>query len=170
MSKPSYPGLGQFLQEYGLTDMGLTLMDKLTLQEMHALLFANRPFFLERLKAVGITRPPDRQKLANALSKASKAGAFPPPNPLPHLHPCIFTETAETLTIRLTAAAGVKSHQVQFSVDVNSVSVTVLGERTALCGHLSGIVKPKDCSWEIERTKPPEYDPLLTAAEYAKPH
>ena len=159
------PGLGEFLQEHGLQELGPRLMDKLSIMEMHGLLEANRPIFLERLKEVGIDKLAERQKLANALSKAKKRGALPPASPMPHLLPCVFKETADQLTVWLAVEAGIKGHQVGFSADANSVDVKVRGERTALSGLLCGHIKPRECTWELERAPPAEYDPLLTAAE-----
>ena len=41
----------RFLEEHGLGDLRPTLRESLTLDEMQALCSANRPRFLERLKA-----------------------------------------------------------------------------------------------------------------------
>ena len=158
-------GLGQFLQEHGLTELGPKLIEKLSLQEMHGLLMANRPILLERLKEIGIDRLGDRQKLANSLSRASKQGALPPAPPMPHLEPCTFEETAEQLTVWLSVPAGIKAHQMGVDIDANSVQVHVLGERTALRGRLCGHICPAKCTWELQRSPAVEYDPLLEAAE-----
>ncbi|KAL1519163.1 hypothetical protein AB1Y20_003423 [Prymnesium parvum] len=159
------PGLGEFLQRYDLAELGPRLIDKLSIREMQGLLAANRPFFLERLRQAGIEKLIDRQKLANALSRAQKEGSLPPPPAMPHMNPCYFAETTDQLTVWLSVEAGIKAHQISFSVDANSIQVKVMGEETSLSGRLCGLVKPRECTWEIERTAQPAYDPLLAAAD-----
>ena len=55
------------------------------------------------------------------------------------------------------------------SIEVNALRVDFCGEPTALVGTLCAVIKPYDSTWEIERSPPPEYDPLCDAADQPPP-
>lgn len=137
-----------------------------SLTDLQARLSSNRPMLLTYLRDLGIERLGERQQLANALTKAEKAGRLPPPNPMPHLRPATFEEHDDgTVSVWLQLPANTASSQLKLSLDANSLHVTLAGAPTALAGRLYGLVKPKDCTWQIERAQRAEYDPLVGAAE-----
>lgn len=160
-------GLGAFLQAEGLSELGPTLFEKITLSEMQSLLASNRPKFLTKLKELGIVRLGERQKLANALTKAEKDGRLTASRPIRQLIPPCYRENEDgtTITVRLQLPPAVRSTQITFTCDVNSLKVSILGEHSACCGTLCGIIKPADSTWEIERAQCADYDPLLSASE-----
>jgi hypothetical protein len=169
----SHLTLSGFLKEADMFHLlPLFVKDELNpvgLPELQALGSANRPLLLARLKELGVSKLGERQQFASALSRAEKAGTVAAPVPTPHLIPVVYTEADETITVRLKIDPSVLSHQLKFHVDANSLSLELLGEPTACCGKLHGLLKPKDCTWEIERSPRPEYDPLLPEAEQPKP-
>lgn len=52
---------------------------------------------------------------------------------------------------------------IKVHLDANSLRVELRGAPTACAGRLFALVKPADCEWELERSKRPEYDPMLDA-------
>lgn len=140
-----------------------------TLGDLQARLAANRPLFLSHLKAIGVSKLGERQSLANAISRAEKVGLLAPPVALPHHRPAVFEEDDETLTVRLKIPAAATSNQFKVSIEVNALRVDFCGEPTALVGTLCAVIKPYDSTWEIERSPPPEYDPLCDAADQPPP-
>ena len=157
--------LAALLREEELEHLGPALADQAGLRELQDLLAANRPFFLTRLKELGVARLGERQKLANALSKAEKAGRLAASVPVPHLRPATYRETGDDLVvIRLLLPPGAKSNQLAVAIDANSIDVRLLGQATSLVGTLGGLVRAADCLWELERAPAVEEDPLLPAA------
>ena len=132
-----------------------TLCQATTLADAQSLLTANRVAFLTRLKELGVSKVGERQRLANAIGRAQRAGRIGAVAPVPHMRPCTWSQTAETVTVRLTLAAGTASALVGFDLDVNSLVVRVGDEHTSASGRLAGLVKPDDSTWELERTPPP---------------
>ena len=82
----------------------------------------------------------------------------------------IFEELDDaTITVRLKVPAEVQSNQLKMHSDANSLRVELRGEPTALTGKLYALVKPRETIWELERSKRPEYDPMLDATEQPLP-
>ena len=163
--------LSEVLAEAGLKHL-LPLFVKegaeCTLAEMQALLAANRPALLNRLKTLGVSVLQERQQLANALSKAEKAGKIGPSVAVPHLCPPVYEEKEgdpSHLTVTLKIDPAVQSNQVKVTMEANYLSIELCGEPTACSGHLWALVRPKDCTWERERSPRPEYDPLAAEAD-----
>ena len=129
-----------------------TLCQATTLADAQSLLTANRVAFLARLKELGVSKVGERQRLANAIGRAQRAGRIEAVAPVPHMRPCTWSQTEETMTVRLTLAAGTASALVGFALDVNSLVVRVGDEHTSASGRLGGLVKPDDSTWELERT------------------
>lgn len=151
--------LSGFLKEadlFQLLPLFVTEANPTSLGELQALNAANRPVLLTKLKELGVGTLGERQKLANALSKAEKAGTIDVAVPVPHLTPCVYTDSDFALTVRLKISPETLSHQLKFHVDANSLSMDLFSEPTACRGKLFALVKPKDCTWEIERMKRPE--------------
>jgi len=153
--------LGAFLKEEDLTHLFETLEPHGTLGVLGATLTANRVLFLSRLKEWGVVRLVERQKLANSLSKAVKAGRVGAAPPTPHLAPCSWTQTDDSLVIKLAVPSGTHSAEIGVAFEVNSLDISVKGEPSSLCGRLHGLVKPADCLWELERA--PNPDPAMFA-------
>ena len=131
-----------------------TLSEVTTLVDAQSLLAANRVAFLARLKELGVSKVGERQRLANAIGRAQRAGRIETVAPVPHMRPCTWSQTEETVTVRLTLAPGTASAQVDFALDVNSLVVRVGSEHTSASGRLAGLVKPGDSTWELERMPP----------------
>ena len=142
-----------------------TLCQATTLADAQSLLTANRVAFLARLKALGVSKVGERQRLANAIGRAQRAGRIGAVAPVPHMRPCTWSQTEETMTVRLTLTAGTASALVGFALDVNSLVVRVGDEHTSASGRLAGLVKPDDSTWELERTPPPATAGDLMAAD-----
>lgn len=153
--------LGAFLKEEGLTHHFEMLEPHGTLGSLGSMLTANRVLFLGRLKEWGVTKLVERQKLANSLARAVKAGRVGSAPPAPHLAPCSWTQTDGGLVIKLAVPSGTQSSEVAVVFDVNSLDVTIGGEPSSVCGRLHGIIKVADCFWELERAPPP--DPAMFA-------
>ena len=75
-------------------------------RELQSLLAANRVAFLAELKALGVAKVGERQKLANAFGRAVKAGRLDAQAPTPHMRPCTWTQTHDGLTVRLRVPSG----------------------------------------------------------------
>ena len=90
----------------------------------------------------------ERQKLANALSRAAKDGRIARARPKSHLLPCTWSQTDGAVGVTLLLPGGTPSSAVSCAFDVNSVEVLVGGERTSLAGRLAGIIKPLDSTWQ----------------------
>ena len=169
-SSSSSSSLSDFLQTCELSHLEpVFAAAAATLGDLQARLAANRPLFLSHLKAVGVSKLGERQSLANAISRAEKVGLLAPPVALPHHRPAVFEEDDETLTVRLKIPAAATSNQFKVSIEVNALRVDFCGEPTALVGTLCAVIKPYDSTWEIERSPPPEYDPLCDAADQPPP-
>ena len=147
--------LEALLEEESLGHYTTTLCQATTLADAQSLLAANRVAFLARLKELGVSKVGERQRLANAIGRAQRAGRIEAVAPVPHMRPCTWSQTEETVTVRLTLAAGTASAQVGFSLDVNSLVVRVGDEHTSASGRLAGLVKPGDSTWELERSPAP---------------
>lgn len=165
---PQVCTLQSLLADCGLSDdLAAAFAAKTTLADLRARLAANRPHLLAHVKELGIAKLPDRQKLANAIARAEKAGQMPAAAlaALPHLRPPVYEEAEDRVSVRLKVPAGTTTHQLRCNIDANSVRVEYCGERTAACGRLCGHVLPSESDWEIERTPAPEYDPLREARD-----
>lgn len=165
--------LSSLLTASGLEHMFAALRDKVKLDELQSRLLANRPMFLEHLRSLGIDKLAERQKLANQIGRAEKAGLLPPPvRRYPHLEPPVYDEedgSKETITLRLKVPAGTAPNQLKVNLGFDRVEVLYCGGATAANGKLCGSVDPSDCTWQLERSQPPEYEPLLGAAEQPPP-
>ena len=155
VSPPMALTLEALLEEESLGHYTTTLCQATTLADAQSLLTANRVAFLARLKELGVSKVGERQRLANAIGRAQRAGRIEAVAPVPHMRPCTWSQTEETVTVRLTLAAGTASAQVGFSLDVNSLVVRVGDEHTSASGRLAGLVKPGDSTWELERSPAP---------------
>ena len=158
--------LSSLLEECGLEEHTATLVEKTTLNDLQSRLAVNRPHMLDCLKNFGIAKLGERQRFANAMSRAEKAGQLPPPTlSFPHLKPAIFEETEDTVSVRLALHGGTAPNQLSVHFDATSVRVQYMGGPTAASGKLYGPIRPSESHWQIERTPEPEYDPLTDAAE-----
>ena len=83
---------------------------------MQSRLLANRPLFLEHLRRHGVEKLGERQKLANQIGKAEKAGQLPNPvRRYPYLEPPTYEEedgNRETMTVKLRVPAGTTPNQL----------------------------------------------------------
>jgi hypothetical protein len=164
--QPASYTLAALCESCGLDHHILALEGNLTLADLQSRLLANRPLLLEHLRGLGMEKLAERQRLANAVGKAEKAGQLPPPEPkYPHLVPSIYEQDKETMTVRLKVASGTSSNQLKVRIDFHQLSVQYCTGPTAVNGKLHGAVKPSECTWQIEREPPPEYDPLVSASE-----
>ena len=162
--------LAALLAEEELGHYSEALCQATTLPDAQSLLAANRVAFLARLKELGVSKVGERQRLANAIGRAQRAGRIDAVAPVPHMSPCTWSQTDEELTLRLRLPAGTASAAVHFDLDVNSLEVRVAGERTSVCGRLAGLVRPADSTWELERAPPAaETDVMLISLAKAKP-
>ena len=152
------------LAEESLSHLASSLSEVVTLADAQALLSANRPAFLAKLKELGVSKLGERQKLANALSRAEKTGRVAAAVPVPHMRPCTWTQTDEAVTVKLLVAAGTSGRQIDFELDANSLSIRVGGELSSVAGRLAGLVKPTDSTWELERAPPAEPQPYEPAS------
>lgn len=161
--------LTSLLEAAGLEHLHACLVDKTSLDEMQSRLLANRPLFLEFLRGHGVDKLGERQKLANQIGKAEKAGQLPNPvRRYPHLEPPVFDEeggSKEVMTVRLKVPAGTSPNQLKVAFDFDRLTVKYCGGVTSATGKLSGTVRPTECTWQIERAAQPEYDPMADAAE-----
>ena len=165
-----YATILNLLKASSLDHLFSTLNEKTSLSEMQSKLASNRPLLLNHLKDLGVEKLGERQALANALSKAEKEGRLPSVRPIAHLQVPIFEELDDaTITVRLKVPAEVQSNQLKMHSDANSLRVELRGEPTALTGKLYALVKPRETIWELERSKRPEYDPMLDATEQPLP-
>ena len=148
---PAEAPLGAFLKEQDLAHL-YTILEPHGLEIMTSLLGANRPVFLARIKEWGVVKLGDRQKLANELGKLIKEGRAPTSaaaQPIPHLVPCVWTQTNEVVTVRLRVPGGLDSRKISFNLDMNSMEVLVNGEKTSLAGRLIALVKAAESTWEV---------------------
>ena len=148
--------LGSFLKEEDLVHLHDVLESHGGLAELASMLSANRVLFLARLKEWGVSRLVERQRVANGLARAIKAGRVGTVAATPHLAPCTWTQTDDCLVARLAIPAGTPSSAVAVSFEVNAMDIRVHGEASSMCGRLHGVVKPSDCTWELERAPPAE--------------
>ena len=155
--------LHELLEQEQLAHLSDVLCQATTLADAQALLAANRVAFLAKLKEYGVTKVGERQKLANAISRAEKVGRIGRAVPVPHMRPCTWTQAADFVTLKLMIPAGTSSGQVNFDLDVNSLTIRVGGEATSVSGRLAGLVKPADSTWELERAPPTELEPFEPA-------
>ena len=168
-SQPLLATLAELLEAHGLERLVETLHEKASLADLQSRLASNRPLMLAHLKAIGVDRLGDRQALANALSKSEKSGQIAAAVPIAQLRPPIFDEDDDALTVKLKLPPHVSSNQLKMRVDANSLRVELCGEATACCGKLHALVRPSDCTWELERSPRPEYDPLASASDQPAP-
>ncbi|KAL1524620.1 hypothetical protein AB1Y20_019509 [Prymnesium parvum] len=151
---PAEIGLGEFLQQQGLSELGSVLFETITLREMQSLLSANRPKFLTKLKELGVHQLGDRQKLANALTKMERLGQLPASEPIFHLIPPSYVEDEEEamLVVRLLLPASARRAHLAVSIAPRALHVRLRGERTSCCGTLFAPIDPHDSSWQLERS------------------
>ena len=165
-AEPGHHTLESILELSGLEEYAERLTAKSTLDEMLSRLKVNRPHFLEYVRDLGVGRLNARQKLANAIAKADRAGQLPAPTiALPHLKPPLFEEDDQRVTVRLSVPSGATTNQLKMTLDATSLRVEYCGGPTAARGKLTGRVVPAETDWEVERSARPEYDPLLDATE-----
>ena len=129
-----------------------------------SLLAANRVAFLSRLKEWGVSSLADRQRLANALARAAREGRVRTVRPVSYLVPALWSQTDDTISVRMRVPGGTPSHAISFKLDANSLEVSVSGERTVLHGRLAGLVKTADSTWELARAGQDEPAPFESAA------
>ena len=154
-SQPLLATLAELLEAHGLERLVETLHEKASLADLQSRLASNRPLMLAHLKAIGVDRLGDRQALANALSKSEKSGQIAAAVPIAQLRPPIFDEDDDALTVKLKLPPHVSSNQLKMRVNANSLRVELCGEATACCGKLHALVRPSDCTWELERSPRP---------------
>ena len=104
-------------------------------RELQSLLAANRVAFLAELKALGVAKVGERQKLANAFGRAVKAGRLDAQAPTPHMRPCMWTQTHDGLTVRLRVPGGTLASRLAVRLEPKSVEVRLGDERTAATGR-----------------------------------
>ena len=156
------PSVAEFLSSCELSHLAEVLA-LASLPDLQSRLTASRPLFLAHLKEIGVSKLGERQALANAVSKAEKAGVLAPAYVAPHQRPPTFEENDQEITVRLSIPSDAASNQIKVAFEVNHLRVDYQGEATAVNGQLGGVVKANECVWEIERTPRPDYDPLLDA-------
>lgn len=77
-SSAAAPGLDAFLEAAGLAHLSEVLSAE-TLRGLNSWLARSRTAFLSKTKRLGVASTQDRQKLANALTKATRLGELPTP-------------------------------------------------------------------------------------------
>jgi len=132
-------------------------------RELQSLLAANRVAFLAELKALGVAKVGERQKLANAFGRAVKAGRLDAQAPTPHMRPCTWTQTHDGLTVRLRVPGGTLASRLAVRLEPKSVEVRLGDERTAATGRFVALIRPDESTWELERAAPPEPEPYAAA-------
>ena len=133
------------------------------MRELQSLLAANRVAFLAELKALGVAKVGERQKLANAFGRAVKAGRLDAQAPTPHMRPCTWTQTHDGLTVRLRVPGGTLASRLAVRLEPKSVEVRLGDERTAATGRFVALIRPDESTWELERAAPPEPEPYAAA-------